>query len=104
MSEQTPTDRPRYTEAEVMAFLAAAKEHARIQRRRAWWRLGIGLVVAIVAGVASLATYGAAEQEAALEAAQSGSGSGTYVVWWGPMALGGWWVLTAVMRLWRLRG
>ena len=101
--QQPPDDQELPTDQELLVYLAELREAARIARRRAWWRLALRLVLAVVAGLISLATYSTAGQEAAQEAARTGEGSGTYVVWWGPMAYGGWLALTAVMRLWRLR-
>jgi len=103
MTEQQPAEQREPTAAEVYAYLTTLEEISR-QRRRAWWRLAFGLVIVVVAGLISLGTYATAGQEAARQAAETGSGSASYVVWWGPMAWGGWLTVTAAVRLWRLRG
>jgi len=97
-----PPDR-RPSDDEILAYLSQLNDIATIARRRAWWRLGIGLAILAVASVISLATYSAAGQEATQEAARTGEGSGTYFIWWGPMVLGAWMALRAAIVLWRLR-
>ncbi len=54
-------------------------------RRRAWRSLVIGLVVAIVAGLVSLGSYGSAD--AAAQADPTGGGQ-TYYVLWGAVTFG----------------
>jgi hypothetical protein len=85
--------------------VAALADLRRRTRRRAWWRLAIGLVLAAVFGLLSLASYQAAELDAQIAAYQSptGEGSGTYVVLWGPALFGGLMALRAGLVLWRTR-
>ncbi len=65
-------------------------------RRRAWRALVIGLLLAILGGVVSLATYADAEQQA------TQTGEGHYYVLWGVMAYGLYKATRAVWVLFRI--
>jgi ferric-dicitrate binding protein FerR (iron transport regulator) len=88
------TDEPTPEQVNELLTLLAAVQAA---RRRAWWRVGIGLAVALAAALMSLATYAEAGEQAAQ------TGTGTYYLWWGPIVFGGWMALRAAWALFRLR-
>jgi hypothetical protein len=59
-------------------------------RRALWLRVALGVAIAAVAGLISLATYASAE------------GGEIYLVWWGPVLFGGYLSLRAGYALWRM--
>lgn len=101
-----PPPPPDDRERQVLDYMAGVyHDHDRRVRRRAWWRLAIGLILATVFGLLSLASYQAAQLDAEIAAYQSPSGEGSaeYVVLWGPALFGALMALRAAIVLWRLR-